>query len=113
MLTCAHARHSRSDPSRPGRGSADGVLRIRRDPRGGQDMTDHAASGILRTADAVEAASAKLAPTSLGLALPALPAGGHRDEDLVRLARCVRFGAEAWAALAPHVGFDARQYRRV
>lgn len=54
-----------------------------------------------------------LAPSSLGLALPSRPAGGHRDEDLVTLARLIRFGPEAWAALAPYLAFDQRQYRRV
>jgi predicted metal-dependent enzyme (double-stranded beta helix superfamily) len=54
-----------------------------------------------------------VAPSSFGLVLPQRPPEGHRMEDLHELARRACFGPEAWAVLAPHLAFDARQYRRV
>ena len=54
-----------------------------------------------------------ISPVEIGLALPPLPPGGHRDEDLADLARRIKVGEDAWPALAPYMAFDARQYRRV
>jgi cysteine dioxygenase len=59
-------------------------------------------------------AHAGLAPAELlGSALPPRPTGGHEPAALVDLARRLKLAPEGWLALAPHVAFDARQYRRV
>jgi predicted metal-dependent enzyme (double-stranded beta helix superfamily) len=55
----------------------------------------------------------EISPSRLGLTLPPRPVAGHRNEDLVALARRTIFGTEAWSALAPYLAFDERQYRRV
>ena len=49
----------------------------------------------------------------VGVALPPRPHGGHAAVDLVNLARRLHLGPSGWELLAPHVAFDARQYRRV
>ena len=56
---------------------------------------------------------ADVAPSSIGLALPPLPKGGHDPAQLVALARRLAIGCEAWSQLAPYIAFDARSYRRV
>lgn len=55
-----------------------------------------------------------LEPSVLGPAPPAWK-GGLRpsDEQLAVFARSFRMSPGAWGLLAPHLGFDARQYRRV
>ena len=57
--------------------------------------------------------AADLVPADVGLILPPLPPGGHREPDLVELARRLNVDESAWVALAPYLAFDARQYRRV
>ena len=52
-------------------------------------------------------------PCSLGLTLPESLGALPTDEQLCAFARTLRLTADAWTQLAPHVGFDARQYRRV
>ena len=52
-------------------------------------------------------------PRSLGLALPAAAGALPTEEQLCAFARTLRLTPDAWTRLAPHVGFDARQYRRV
>jgi hypothetical protein len=60
-----------------------------------------------------ETRSGTNAPDRLGLELPARPPQGHVEADLLALLGRTRFGPEAWERLAPHLAFDARQYRRV
>lgn len=52
-------------------------------------------------------------PAVLGSALPPSPPGGHDARDLVDLARRLKLQPEGWAAIAPYISFDRRQYRRV
>lgn len=53
------------------------------------------------------------AESLLGVRLPDCPAGGHSAAVLEDLARSLALRPGAWQLLAPHVAFDARQYRRV
>ena len=54
-----------------------------------------------------------LIPADVGLSLPPMPPSGHRNADLAELAQRLKICDGAWAALAPYLAFDARQYRRV
>jgi hypothetical protein len=59
-------------------------------------------------------AIADVAPEQIGLVPPTWSAGARpTDERLVAFAREFRMAPGGWAALAPHLGFDPRQYRRV
>jgi len=57
---------------------------------------------------------ADIAPGKIGVVPPAWRDGRPpSEEQLAAFARSFRMTPAAWGVLAPHVGFDARQYRRV
>ncbi len=89
-----------------GRVLAGGILR-----RG--DAATHDAGPPTTLATSTLIGHLDLAPSALGLNLPRANTGLPSESDLVAFARDFRMTAGAWAALAPHIGFDVRQYRRV